>query len=121
MAEDLRWRYGLAVINQTHHTMSYPINEFVTDLEKTAKTTDEWIASSASAAESACREGGSELSSAIGKGGKAYKNVRHRVEREVRSANQAMHHHPYPAVLAGIAAGALIGYRAASLFKSRTA
>ena len=34
------------------------MNEFVTDLKKTASTTDEWIASSAAAVETACEEGG---------------------------------------------------------------
>ena len=35
------------MVIQTHHTMSYPMNEFETDLEKPHKPSREWLACAA--------------------------------------------------------------------------
>ena len=86
--------------------MSYPMNEFVTDLEKSAET--------------ACHEAGNELSSIMERGRDFYKTVRKRVGHEANAANAVMHNHPYPPVLVGIGAGALIGYLVACRLNGRS-
>ena len=95
------------------------MNEFVTDLENPAKTADEWISRSASAAETAFHEAGDELSSAMERGGDFYKKVRKRVGKEA-AANAVMHNNPCALVMVAIGAGAVIGYLVACRLNGRS-
>jgi ElaB/YqjD/DUF883 family membrane-anchored ribosome-binding protein len=90
--------------------MSYPINEFVTDHERLAKNVDEWISSSAGAVETALNRAGDDLSSALKRGKDLYKAAGKRVGMEAYAANAVLHRNPYPTVLFGICAGALVGF-----------
>jgi ElaB/YqjD/DUF883 family membrane-anchored ribosome-binding protein len=100
--------------------MSYPMNEFVTDLARSAKTAREWLPSPANVVETACHEAGHELSSVMERGRNIYKAVRKRVGKEAGAANAVMHNHPYSSALVGIGAGALLGYFVACSFSRRS-
>jgi ElaB/YqjD/DUF883 family membrane-anchored ribosome-binding protein len=76
------------------------MNEFVTDPEN--------------AAETAMNETGEGITAVIERGMNIYKAAGERVAKEVCAANAALHGNPYPTVLAGIGAGALIGFIVAS-------
>lgn len=90
--------------------MSYPMNELLSDLEKSATTTEKWISSSAGAVGTAMHRAGDELSSALDRGRGYYRSAGKRVSREAHAANAVLHRNPYPTVLLGIAAGALVGF-----------
>lgn len=81
------------------------MNEFVTDLEKSAQT--------------ACHEAGDEIASAMKRGKDLYKAVGRRVGKDVHAVDAAMHENPYPTMLAGIGAGAVLGYLIASRLNGR--
>lgn len=103
-------RYAATVINKPTNNMSYPMNEFETDLENLAQTSDEWISSSSDAVGTALHEVGDAISSVTERGGNIYKAAGKRVAREAGAANAVLHNNPYPTVLAGIGAGALLGF-----------
>ena len=90
--------------------MSYPMNEFETDLENSVQTSEEWISSSSDAVGSALNEAGDGISSVMERGRNIYKAAGKRVGKEASAANAVLHKHPYPTVLVGIGAGALLGY-----------
>ena len=90
--------------------MSYPMNDLLSDLEKSATTAENWISSSAGSVGTALHRAGDELSSALGRGKGYYRSAGRRVSREARAADAVLHRHPYPTVLLGIAAGALVGF-----------
>jgi ElaB/YqjD/DUF883 family membrane-anchored ribosome-binding protein len=96
------------------------MNEFVTDLEKPAKTADEWISSSADAVRAACHEANNEMSSVMKRGRDFYVTVCKRVGKEANAANAVMHSNPYPPVLVAIGAGALLGYLVACRLNGRS-
>ncbi len=103
-------RYAVKDINKPTNNMSYPMNEFETDLENLAQTSLDWISSSSDAVGTALREVGDGISSVMERGGDAYKAASKRVGREAGAANAVLHNNPYPTVLASIGAGALLGF-----------
>lgn len=89
--------------------MSYPMNEFVTDLEKSEQTAENRISS----------EAGDVMSSAIKRGRSLYKALGRRAGKDVHAVNAAVHENPYPTMLAGVGAGAVIGYLVACRLNGR--
>lgn len=103
-------RYAAVVINKPHENMSYPMNEFVSDLENAEKTAEDWIATSAATAGTALHGAGDGITAAMERGRDFYKALARRVGKEANAANAVMHRNPYPTVLVGIGAGALLGF-----------
>lgn len=101
--------------------MSYPMNEFITDVKRPVQMAEDLISSTASAARTACHEAGNEISSLLKRGEDITKSVRKRVAKEACAVNAALHSNPYPTVLAGIGAGALLGFLVAWSLKGRSA
>lgn len=96
------------------------MNEFVTDLQKQMKAADKCISSSTRVVGTACHDVGEEISSVMQRGKSVCKTVRKRVGKGASAANAAMHSNPYPPVLVGIGAGALLGYLAACKLGGRS-
>ena len=83
--------------------MSYPMNGFVTDLQRPSQAAGERIPAPA---ETPVHRPVSIMER--GKG--LYKAVGNRVRCEASAADAELHVNPYPTVLAGIGAGALLGF-----------
>lgn len=84
------------VINHPQKNMSYPMNEFVTDLENPAETGK--------------HEAGAWLSTVMERGRDFCQAVGTRVGKDTRAANALVYRNPYPTLLVGIGAGALLGF-----------
>lgn len=83
--------------------MSYPMNEFVTDLEKADQMTGESNRVSVCCSRSAIHEAGNRMSSAVMRVADFCKSV----QQEVNAGRLKK---IYPPILIGIGAGALFGY-----------
>jgi ElaB/YqjD/DUF883 family membrane-anchored ribosome-binding protein len=102
-------RYDTASINKRITHMSYPMNEFITDLKKPAQVADEWISSTADTAKSASHKAARGISSLLDRGKDISESIRKGVGKEADVVNAVLHRNPYPTVLAAIGAGALFG------------
>jgi ElaB/YqjD/DUF883 family membrane-anchored ribosome-binding protein len=87
--------------------MSYPMNEFVTDLEVPVKKAGKLISS---AVENAFHDAEAGVDAGVKKGRQLYESVHNRVGRNVEAANHALQKNPYPVALVAIGAGFAMGY-----------
>jgi hypothetical protein len=83
------------------------MNEFVTDLQRPAQAAGEPIPTPAA---SPFVQPAHRPVSVMERGKDLYKAVGNRVRSEASAADEVMHVNPYPTVLAGIGAGALLGF-----------
>ncbi len=95
--------------NNPNTHMSYPMNEFITDLKKPAQAADEWITSSADTAKSASHKAVRGISSFLDRGKDISESIRKSVGKEVGTVNAVLRRNPCQTVLVGIGAGALLG------------
>ncbi len=85
------------------------MNEFITDKKKPVQIAEDFVSATASAADTAVHQAGVEISSVLERGREISESAWKRMENEAEAANAALHRNPYPAVLAGLGAGALLG------------
>ena len=85
------------------------MNEFITDIKKPAEIAGDFVSATANAAGTAIHQAGEEISSVLEKGREISGSAWKRMGNEAEAANAALHRNPYPAVLAGLGAGALLG------------
>lgn len=97
--------------------MSYPMNEFVTDLQRPVQADDERIPTPA---ETPVRQPAHHPVSVMERGKALYRSVGNRVRSEASAADAELHVNPYPTVLAGIGAGALLGFLVALRLTGRS-
>jgi ElaB/YqjD/DUF883 family membrane-anchored ribosome-binding protein len=83
--------------------MSYPMNEFVTDLQRLVQASGQRTVLPAETP-------GHHPASVVQRGRDLYKAIGNRVRGEANAANTELHVNPYPTVLVGIGAGALLGF-----------
>lgn len=103
--------------HKPHTDMSYPMNEFITDLQKPAQTASERTPTPAHA------QVGQPLHLAvtfIERGKNLCSAVCNRVRGKASAADAELHQNPYPGVLVGIGAGALLALLVASRFAGRS-
>jgi ElaB/YqjD/DUF883 family membrane-anchored ribosome-binding protein len=100
--------------------MSYPMNEFETDLEKPYEPSSEWIACSSGADESVLNETNDGISAVMEQGRYSHNTVGRRVGNDETAANTLLHKNPYPHVLVGIGAGTLLGFLLAGRLNARS-
>lgn len=88
--------------------MSYPMNEYGTELKTPARSADPWLVAPTCETCSTFRDVRSKLATAILIFG-----------NKVKSTNAIIHQNPYPAIIVGIGAGALFGVALASQMVTR--
>lgn len=101
--------------------MSYPMNEFVTDLKDPPSSPEGEISSSASAAVPTHHKTGHEISSLLKRTRNGYRSIRSRAGNKADRILAMMHRSPRATVLAGISAGVLLGFLAACRLNGRSA
>jgi hypothetical protein len=96
------------------------MNEFLTDLEKPYTPREGWVSSSLCPVETSMYEAMNGISSSLEQNLDVYSADGRRLGNGLSAGNEALHRNSYPKVLAGISAGALLGFIIASGLNGRT-
>jgi ElaB/YqjD/DUF883 family membrane-anchored ribosome-binding protein len=97
--------------------MSYPMNEFVTDLETPDNVADKWIATSAASVGDVNHRAGQGLISFMSQSRRMFESARKAIGEESRAAHAFIHDRQYIPVLASMVAGMIVGYIMSSKMK----